>query len=187
MFNAKSDYAINKKNEGIVTRFADGTIHVYTLDDYRRDHPDKTDAEAQADFHLLKEMSDEDYRVTDRANCNYSRRTVSFENFERLSKDAVPSREDELIATIDHHAFLERRGQMSKQTQSALATLTEKQRRRYELYICEGLKVGEIVERERLESPDMAQITHQSVSESIKAAEKRINKFLMRQQNNPAK
>jgi len=182
MFNAKSDYAINKKNEGIVYRNGD-TIFVYTLNDYLHDNPYK----APADFRALKESSDEDYWMTDRDDSDYSKRTVSFKDFDRLSQGAVPSREDELIDFIDHQSYLEHHRQMRQQMHVALATLTEKQLRRYKLHICDGLKVVQIVEFEQRELLEMANITHQSISESIKAAKKRIAKSLVKQQVNPVK
>jgi len=183
MFRRKNDWSLNKTSEGIAYLNGD-SIFVYTLEDYIKDHPEMLEDEAQENFRILKEFSDEDYHTMDLDEGTYYKRTIALEDFERRPENATPSREDELIEAIDHQEHLNLRKNMSTQMLAALATLTAKQLRRYELHVCDGLKVTQIAELERIETPNALGTTHQAISASIIAAEKRIEKFLAKQCQN---
>ena len=174
------DYAVNKKAEGIVYRFADQTVEV-TLADYLRENPDKT----AADFAELKALSDEDYYKTDRNDYRQTWKNVPLETLSgrkgksadsrrkeagKKPKDELPSSpsaEDEVIGQGEQAEAYAKRQSLAA---LALDKLTEVQRRRYLLYHVKGMTVREVADAEN------AHFT--SVSESIKAAENRIKKFL---------
>ena len=159
-----SDYAVNKNAEGIVYRFADQTVEV-TLADYLRENPDRT----AADFAELKALSDEDYYETDRRSYRQTWKDTSFETLDEdeMFVFAVPSAEDGIFGQRE-----QAEAYANKQSIASLALdkLTEVQRRRYLLYHVKGMTVREVADAEN------AHFT--SVSESIKAAENRIKKFL---------
>lgn len=180
MFNTKGDWPLNKFREGIAYRNGNG-VEEYTLEDFQKDHPEMPGDEAAEKFRLFKEFSDENYHATDLDECTFYKKTRPLTGHENPSECLVPSREMEMIAEINQQESAELREQMKQQMYAALATLTEKQRRRYELHICDELSVGEIVKLERRELLESANITHQSISESILSAENRIAKFLAKQ------
>jgi len=162
-----SDYAVNKNAEGIVYRFANQTIEI-TLADYLRENPSKT----PVDFAELKALSDTDYYDTDRSDYRQTWKNTSFDNLgedERASL-AAPSVEDEVIDKGEREALLAQRQSLSA---LALDKLTDKQRRRYVLYHVHGKSYREIADIEN------AHFT--SVEESILAAEKKIQKFILKQ------
>ena len=162
-----SDYAVNKNADGIVYRFANQTIEI-TLADYLRENPDK----APADFAELKALSDADYYDTDRSDYRQTWKNTSFENLDddESAVLAVQSVEDEVIEHREREALLAQRQSLSA---LALDKLTDKQRRRYVMYHIHGKSYREIAEIEN------AHFT--SVEESILAAEKKIQKFILKQ------
>ena len=152
-----SDYAVNKYASGIVYRFADQTVEV-TLEDYLRENPGRT----EADFAVLKALSDELYLEQVRLDNAISQKTVSFHALEETVSCAVPSSED-------LHDRAELRRCHAELANAALDKLTEVQRRRYLLYI-DGLSTRKIAELEG--------VTQRSVMDSIEWAEKKLWKFL---------
>ena len=92
----ESDYALNKYSQGIVYKFADGTVEV-TLEDYLRDNPNGT----EADFAKLKAWSDGVYHeqaVQEQRTC---RRNVSIDQVSEVEFAVVPEFDQHLISEQD--------------------------------------------------------------------------------------
>ena len=98
------NYALNKNSEGIVYRFADGTTATYTLADYLAENPGKT----EADFAALKELSDSDYRTTDRADNAQTKNNTAFDEMSAAMLRFSPSPEDLLVREINEREAAER-------------------------------------------------------------------------------
>ena len=156
-----NDYAINKKAKGIVYRFADKTVEI-TLEDYLRENPGKT----EADFAVLKALSDSDYHDRDRDNYRKTWKDVPFNGLGKNDACAVPSPEDEVIEQPEQSESKKKRQEMIKQ---ALETLTLIQRRRYILYHVKGYTVRKIA--------DIEKVHFTTVYEALQAAEKKIKKI----------
>ena len=157
-----SDYALNKYSEGIVYRFADSIVE-YTLIDYLAENPGKT----EADFRVLKALSDADYLESDRSDCRQTRNNVSMHNMEDSEAFGGATLEDEVIERPEREAAENNRLDLARE---ALDTLTGVQRRRYQLYHVEGLNEREIAEKDGS--------TQQAVSKSLYWAEKKIKNIL---------
>ena len=157
-----SDYALNKYSEGIVYRFADKIV-VVTLAYYLAENPDKT----AEDFKILKEFSDADYLQQVRRENATTKKDVPINELSETDACAVPSAEYAVIDVPEEIDRLEERLNLAK---GALDKLTAAQRRRYIMYHSHGLTMREIAEIE--------DVKHQSVVESLAAAEKKIRKYL---------
>lgn len=162
-----SDYALNKYSAGIVYRFADSIVEV-TLADYLAGNPGKS----EADFRALKELSDSIYLEQARDENAQTKKNAPYDELDEAAPRHAPSPEDLLIGEIDAREEALRREQREETAARALDTLTEVQRRRYLLYHTDGLTVREISKIEG------AHFT--AVHESLRAAEKKIRKFLTR-------
>jgi hypothetical protein len=174
----QSDYALNKMNpKSIVFRFGDGSTQFFTREKLK-DMSDKQ-------FNKLKSDSDEIWHKIDLSD-NYEGKHTAHcekdEDVEVLTKHHAPSPEDIFIEGIERAEEETRRKKQIQLANAALATLTETQRRRYLLHIIDGFAVKDIVKIERRNYPDLyATLTHQSVTDSLKGAEKKIKKFLDKQ------
>jgi len=160
-----SDYALNKYSKGIVYKFGDSIVEI-TLDDYLKENPHKT----SADFQALKRFSDDIYLEQSRQLNATTKKDVPLGALTDAEAAAVESPEDYLINLIDEAEQEAERNHKAAIAKSALDRLTETQRRRYLLYKVKGLSTWEIAE---LEGKDQ-----KSVYESLKSAEKKIEKFL---------
>ena len=158
-----SDYAANKYAEGIVYRFADQTVEI-TLDDYLRENPGKT----EADFAELKALSDGIYEEQGRDENRQTYKNTAIHGLEETNAFAIPSPEDVLISRTEQAEKEKRRKQTAK---TAWDSLTEVQRRRYYLHTVKDLSSWKIAEIE--------EVKHQSILESLAAAEKKIKKYLI--------
>ena len=157
-----SDYALNKYSEGIVYRFADKIIEV-ALEDYLTENPGKT----EDDFLKLKAFSDADYHESDKSGYRQSWKNVPIGDLAETNVCSVPSAE---YAVVDEPEEAERMETRLTLAKGALDKLTEVQRRRYIQYHADGLSSYKIAE---LEGKD-----HKTILESLRAAEKKIKKFL---------
>ena len=158
-----SDYALNKHSDGIVYSFADGSKFTVTLASYLAENPDKT----EDDFRRLKELSDGDYLERDRDGYRKSWKDIPLGGLVDTILCSVPSPEDEIIGAPEEARRKRNRAALA---QKAWDKLTEVQRRRYLMYHVEGLTTREIA--------DLEKVKHQSVVESLAAAEKKIKKVL---------
>jgi len=160
-----SDYALNKYSAGIVYRFADGIVE-YTLADYLRDNPGKT----EADFRELKKLSDSIYLEQVQTENAQTKKNTPFDELDETMLCYAPSPEDVFIGEISAREEAERRQRRVELKNRALDALTDVQRRRYLLYKVDGLSSWKIAE---IESVD-----HKAILRSIWAAEKKIKKVL---------
>ena len=161
---AESDYAINKKSNGIVYRFADKTIEV-TLEDYLKENTDKT----LADFAKLKALSDADYYTTDRSNYRQTWKNISYDVLcdDKNIMFILPSAENEVIERME-----QMKANTKRQSSAAavISKLTKIQLRRYLLYHVHGLSTWQIAKRE--------EANQKSIHEGLQATEKKIKKIL---------
>ena len=159
-----SDYSLNKKSDGIVYKFADGSTYTLTLADYLSHNPRKT----EADFSALKALSDADYLERDRSGYRQTLKDVSIHRLEGTTDCAAPSLEDVVIEQPEQNARRKLRRELGQQ---ALDTLTEVQRRRYLMHNFSGLTTQQIAVKEG--------ITQQAVSKSLLAAKNKIMQFMV--------
>ena len=163
MFDRKSDYAMNKRDaEAIVCKSSTG-IHIRLT---RRDFA------SPEEFEQWKAWSDEDYHATEKADHVYSNHTVPVDKLVEVSITVI-SPEDELMEVFSR----QEQEELYRRLETGLETrLTPAQRRRLWLYCVEGLTVEEIagVEQKR----------HQSISECLQSAKKKMKEFF---EKHPAK
>ena len=160
----KTDYAINRKADGIVYRFANQTV-IVTLEDYLRENPSNT----AADFAALKALSDSDYYETDRRDYRQTWKNTPLDTLfeEETAILATPSMEDDFIEHEEQRALSVKQKDLAAK---ALDKLTDVQRRRYLMYHVDGLTMREIAEREG--------VIHSKIQNSLASAQKKIKKVL---------
>lgn len=163
MFDRKSDYAMNKRDaEAIVCKSSTG-IHIRLT---------RLDFASPEEFEQWKHWSDEDYHATEKADHVYSNHTVPVDKLVEVSITVI-SPETELLEAYDQ----EEREQMYCRLKDGLEVcLTPAQRRRLWLYCVESLTVEEIAGAE--------QKRHQSISECLQSAKKKMKGFF---EKHPAK
>lgn len=155
MFNAQSDYALNKRDqEAIVCQSATDEPVRLTREDFASDE----------EFLQWKEWSDQDYRISEKAGRGYYDYCIQI--IEELDI-VIPSVEDSFIAHILETEHIEARAALLNQVRD---TLTETQYRRLRLYCVENLTVRQIAEAEN--------VRHQSVVECLAVSKKKIQDFL---------
>lgn len=155
-----SDYALNKFSTGIVYRFADGIVEI-TLSDYLAENPHKT----EQDFLMIKEISDEIYLKQVRHTNKTTKKDISIHNVDNYIDDSclLPDeqcieKQEKILATNAIHKLL------------SSNILTEIQKRRFSLYIIEGLPIRKIAEIEH--------VHFTSVAESIESVMEKVKKLL---------
>ena len=157
MFDTKSDYALNKMDpKAIVYIGADGILTRLTLADFS----------SPEEFQRWKAWSDGDYKGIESAGRGY------YDNCVTLAEALNPtdaSAEDVFFTPL---LKAEDRKQKIAMLQQVKNVLTETQYRRLWLYYVQSMTVEEIAVVEH--------IAHQNVSKSIRAARKKIKKFLRR-------
>ena len=156
MFKKDSLYSINKKNpDAVVYKFANGEQSLVTRADFA----------TEEEFLAFKKWSDEDFHTEDKRDVLAGIRQVSIEDISEAAI-AVPAVD---VAMERQHQRAEQRRKASDMVVQLKDKLTETQFRRLWMYHVEGLTIDEIGEVEG--------ISHQNVSKSILAAEKKIKKF----------
>ena len=156
----ESDYALNKYSQGIVYKFADGTVEV-TLEDYLRDNPNGT----EADFAKLKAWSDGVYHeqaVQEQRTC---RRNISIDQVPEVEFAVVPDFSQNLMGEADE-------GKKALNAANKLlhsGMLTEVQQRRFMLHYFKGLSTRQIAMLEG--------VRQQTVWESLMWAGKKLRKL----------
>ena len=160
MFDPKSDYALNKMApEAIVCKSATGEHIRLTRKDFSSDE----------EFIRWKKWSDEDYHTEIKAGRDFYDNNVPLK--EDIDSECM-SAEDVLFAPLLAQEAEERRRLCVQQIKDVL---TETQFRRFWMYYADAMTVEEIA--------DMEHIAHQNVSKSIRAAWKKIKKFLGQSEN----
>lgn len=164
MFDRKTDYAHNKKEEkAIVYITADETV-VLTQSDF----------ETEAEFQKWKQWSDENYRDMERQErrCSDLKRKLYLEISEAGS---LSSAEELVLSLMDESEKAEQDIQKRNDLRKLFETcLTARQYRRLQLYYLAGLTETEIAKREG--------VGQQRISKSILAAKRRLKKILKRVQ-----
>ena len=157
----KSNYSINKNRQGIVYKYADGSILEISFENIVESNPSFT----KEDFANIKEFSDKLYHEEAKNDCNYHHHITSCldENVSSQWNSDV-SFEDELIKQCDKKSMI------SKLQEAINHTLTPIQKRRLIMYFFDGLTYREIAEAEGASA--------MSVFESIHAAQEKIKKIL---------
>ncbi len=163
MFDKKSDYALNKRAKNAIVYISAAGIPVLLT---------RADFSSDEEFLLWKAWSDGDYQDTERSGRSFYDNCIPLD--ERLDCiGAVPSIEDELFNQLADTERVRARMELMREIR---LLLTRKQFRRLWMLHVEGMTVDAIAEAEHIQ--------HQSVSESIVAAKRKISVFL---ENNPAK
>lgn len=154
----KSDYAINKYAQGIVYQFANKIIEI-TLEDYLAENPDKS----EKDFNALKSLSDEIYLFQVRADNLQSMKNVSMNSLGEIHNPSTILLDDQYIEMQEKQHASQVISQVLKEN-----LLTEIQRRRFEMYICQGFSTRQIAIREGT--------TQRAIVKSIHASLKKIKR-----------
>lgn len=163
MFESKNIYVLNKKDaNAIVYEDADGNIIRLTREHFSSEN----------EFLRFKAWSDEEYHNAEKERHIYADNILSLE---WLSEEAVAitSVEDAYLAQISEQ---ERKAVCCLLMDGFNYCLTDVQRRRLWLYVVDGMTLEEIATVEN--------VTHQSVSESILKARKKIQDYF---EKHPAK
>ncbi len=156
MYDKKSIYALNKKDPGaIIYKDAKGKITRLTRDDFA----------SEEEFLKFKKMSDENYRIEENNEQKHNRRTVSLDDVSEMPT-ATPSVEECLAEKQEE---LRKTAILKLLKSSILKDLTEVQKRRLLMYYISGLNEEEIAAKEN--------VSQQSVSKSLKAAKKILEKI----------
>jgi len=156
MFKKDSLYSINKKNpDAVVYKFADGTESRITRADFA----------TEEEFLAFKAWSDEDFHGEENLDHREANHIVSAES---LSEAALSVPAVDVVMERKHQRAEERR-KASDKVVRLKDKLTETQFRRLWMYYVDELTLDEIGEIEGN--------THQAISKSIIAAEKKIKNF----------
>lgn len=156
MVKKSSIYAINKKDpDAIVYPTADGKPVRVTREDFP----------SEAEFLAFKKWSDEDFHEEEKLDHRESNHTIAAEDL----PDAVLASPAVDVVLENQRKWEEKRRIASDMVVKLKDKLTETQFRRLWMYYVDGLDTYEIAEIEGN--------THQAVSKSIMAAEKKIKKF----------
>ena len=156
MYKKNTIYSINKQHsDAIIYPFADGVEVRVTREDFP----------SEEDFLAFKAWSDEDYRKTANYEDNTAKKIVSIDDISEAAL-SVPATDVIMERQLEK---AERRRQASATVVKLKDKLTDTQFRRLWMYHVEGLDTYEIAEIEGN--------THQAISKSILAAEKKIKKF----------
>ena len=156
MFKKDSLYSINKKNpDAVVYKFANGEESRITRADFA----------TEDEFLAFKAWSDEDLHIEDKREVLAGIRQVSIND---ISEAAISTPAVDVVMERQHQRAEQRR-KASEMVVQLKDKLTETQFRRLWMYHVDGLDTYEIAEIEGN--------THQAVSKSIIAAEKKLKKF----------
>ena len=156
MFKKDSLYSINKKNpDAVVYKFANGEESRITRADFA----------TEDEFLAFKAWSDEDLHIEDKREVLAGIRQVSIDD---ISEAAISTPAVDVVMERQHQRAEQRR-KASEMVVQLKNKLTETQFRRLWMYHVDGMTIDEIGEIEG--------ISHQNVSKSIIAAERKIKKF----------
>ena len=156
MFKKDSLYSINKKNpDAVVYKFANGEQSLVTRADFA----------TEEEFLAFKAWSDEDFHTEDKRDVLAGIRQISIDV---ISEAAISVPAIDVDMERQHQRAVQRR-KASDMVVQLKDKLTDTQFRRLWMYHVDGLDTYEIAEIEGN--------THQAVSKSIIAAEKKLKKF----------
>ena len=156
MFKKDSLYSINKKNpDAVVYKFANGEQSLVTRADFA----------TEEEFLAFKTWSDEDFHTEDKRDVLAGIRQISIDD---ISEAAISVPAIDVVMERQHQRTVQRR-KASDMVVQLKDKLTDTQFRRLWMYHVDGMTIDEIGEIEG--------ISHQNVSKSIIAAERKIKKF----------
>lgn len=156
MFKKDSLYSINKKNpDAVVYKFANGEQSLVTRADFA----------TEEEFLAFKAWSDEDFHTEDKRDVLAGIRQISIDD---ISEAAISVPAIDVVMERQHQRTVQRR-KASDMVVQLKDKLTDTQFRRLWMYHVDGMTIDEIGEIEG--------ISHQNVSKSIIAAERKIKKF----------
>ena len=156
MFKKDSLYSINKKNpDAVVYKFANGEQSLVTRADFA----------TEEEFLAFKAWSDEDFHTEDKRDVLAGIRQISIDV---ISEAAISVPAIDVVMERQHQRTVQRR-KASDMVVQLKDKLTDTQFRRLWMYHVDGMTIDEIGEIEG--------ISHQNVSKSIIAAERKIKKF----------
>lgn len=159
----ESDYALNKCSPNIVYRFSDGIVEV-TMEDFLQSDPSKT----EQDFANLKEKSDKIFYIQDRKDTRYGKRKSTIGANEETMRFATPALEEYIIEDADRRNALAAAKQLLDS-----GKLTDVQKRRFLLHICEGLSIRQIATLDK--------VGYRAVWDSLHWATQKLKKNFFRQ------
>ena len=171
-FNSKSDYALNKKSEGIVYKFSAAVGGNSCIPEIVTLSAADFEEEKNARFAAIKAMSDDDYHETELYDKREDRQTVCLHSIEGTDWCAAESPEDKYFRHLDEQ---ERTGIRTLDNAFGIMEkcLTEIQRRRFYQHFYLGWTTRKIAANEG--------VSQMTVFESLKSAEKKIKKFLKKE------
>ena len=153
MFDNKSDYALNKKDQdSIVYSGSDGHVARIT----------RADFSSEVEFQFWKSWSDADYKETDYADSYFHRHTVGLDTIGDNAGN-IPSPEEMLIYKAEREEQVQEAIEL---VQVIAESLTEVQFRRLWLHRVQKENVRSIAKKEG--------VVHSCVVASIKSAERKI-------------
>ena len=156
MFKKDSLYSINKKNpDAVVYKFANGEQSLVTRADFA----------TEEEFLAFKAWSDEDFHTEDKRDVLAGIRQISIDD---ISEAAISVPAIDVVMERQHQRTVQRR-KASDMVVQLKDKLTDTQFRRLWMYHVDGMTIDEIGEIEG--------ISHQNVSKSIIAAERKIKNF----------
>ena len=156
MFKKDSLYSINKKNpDAVVYKFANGEQSLVTRADFA----------TEEEFLAFKAWSDEDFHTEDKRDVLAGIRQTSIDV---ISEAAISVPAIDVVMERQHQRTVQRR-KASDMVVQLKDKLTDTQFRRLWMYHVDGMTIDEIGEIEG--------ISHQNVSKSIIAAERKIKNF----------
>jgi hypothetical protein len=155
-----SDYALNKYNDGIVYRFADGSRVTVTLERYLAENHGKT----ETDFAALKGLSDAIYLDQSRAENAQTKKNVSIHALEDGDHFSGMPLEEEFFDALEPKLAAEAFRRLIND-----GALTKAQERRFRLRVLEGLTYREIAAREG--------VAIRAAQQSVEAAKDKLKKY----------
>ena len=156
MFNNKSDYALNKKDQdSIVYSGSDGHVARIT----------RADFSSEEEFLFWKSWSDANYKETDYADSYYYRHMVGLDTIGD-STGAIPSPEEALLHKENRDEQMQKAKELVKVIEDSL---TRVQSRRLWLHHVHKENVRDIAKKEG--------VTHSCIVASITSAQRKILKI----------
>lgn len=157
----KTNYKLNKNNEGIVYKYANGKTAVLTYEIIHETDPTFTEEK----FQKLKELSDEMYHEEAKSDWMYNK-YIKASTDDDIDLEVMPTKslEDDYFDRMDNSEKMK--------TISAVLRdkLTEPQRRRFLMHTIKKMTEREIAELEGVD--------RRAVHDSINSARKKLQKVL---------
>ena len=159
MFDNKSDYALNKKDQDSI---------VYSGSDSHVTRITRADFSSEEDFLFWKSWSDADYKETDYADSYYHRHTMGLDTIGD-NAGSVPSPEEMLLYKTEREEQVQEAVEL---VQMISESLTEVQFRRLWLHHVQLENVRSIAKAEG--------VAHPSIVASITSAQRKILKIVQK-------